>query len=112
YFTKTGDPVPPPGTGNRAIFRAIGPAYFRTLGIRMTAGREFQPADVQGSPRVAIINAAAVQRVFGGDNPVGRDIDLLPARARWTNHPGTLRIVGVATNVKEVGMNEVEFLDI
>ena len=52
-------------------------------------------------------------RLFPGENPVGRVIELIPARATpWTRHPGRSTIVGVAANVKEVGFNEVEFSDI
>jgi hypothetical protein len=44
---------------------------------------------------------------------VGRSIELLPdARTPWTRKPGRLLVVGVAGNVKEIGLNEVEFAGI
>jgi predicted permease len=113
YF-NVADPSPP-ATGDvpNAIIRAVTPDYFRTLSIRLARGRSFTEADVAGAPRVVIVNEALVSRVFHGENPLGRAIDLLPgARAPWTRRPGRLLVVGVASNIKEVGMNEVQFPDI
>ena len=44
--------------------------------------------------------------------PSVKTIDLLPGRANWTNHPGPLLIVGVASRIKEVGINEIDFSDV
>lgn len=96
----------------RAILRTVSPAYFETLGIRILRGREFADSDAAGAPRVAVINETLARTAFGSENPLGRVIELLPARAPWTNRPGPLTVVGVASNVKEVGLNEVEFADI
>jgi putative ABC transport system permease protein len=95
-----------------AILRTVSPAYFETLGIRILRGREFADLDAAGAPRVAVINETLARTAFGQENPLGRVIELLPARAAWTNRPGPLTVVGVASNVKEVGLNEVEFADI
>jgi ABC-type antimicrobial peptide transport system permease subunit len=61
---------------------------------------------------VAIINEYLAEQTFGDAEAVGRIIDLLPARTPWTNRPGRLLVVGVANDVKEVGLNEVRFADI
>lgn len=113
FFARTGQPRPAPGEEARAILRSVGAGYFRTLGIRVIRGRGFLPNDGPGSQRVAVINSTLAQRLFGaGEDPVGQQIDLLPSRAPWTNRPGSLLIVGVAANIKEVGINEVEFGDV
>jgi predicted permease len=92
-----------------SLVRVISPAYFRTLGIRRTAGREFTDRDVDGAPRVAIINAQFARKIFPGEDPVGHDILVSSgSHTRWLT-AGTMRIVGVVSNVKDVGMNEVEF---
>jgi putative ABC transport system permease protein len=109
-FNAADRPAPATGAGSGAIIRAVTPGYFRTLSIRIVGGRSLTDADVAGAPRVAIVNEALVDQVFQGDNPVGRAIDVLPgARAPWTRRPGRLLVVGVAANVKEVGLNEVQF---
>ncbi len=93
----------------RGIMKSVSPAYFQTLGINVLRGREFSSNDAAGAPRVAIINESLAKQKFAGRNPVGETIDLLPGRAPWTNKPGPLQIVGVASSVKEVGMIEADF---
>ena len=51
---------------------AVGPGYFATLGQPLVAGREFTVKDVDGAPRVAIINETMAQYFFGKDSPLGR----------------------------------------
>ncbi|HEU4994151.1 MAG TPA: ABC transporter permease [Gemmatimonadaceae bacterium] len=60
------------GTRNTSRFNAVGPGYFRAVGIDLLAGREFTDADDSGTPRVAVVNETFA-RTFGlGANPVGR----------------------------------------
>jgi putative ABC transport system permease protein len=97
----------------RAILRAVSAGYFETLDIRMLQGREFSASDSAGAPRVAIVNESLARQLFGDTPAVGRALELLPgARVPWTQRPGPVVIVGVAANVKEVAVNEVEFPDI
>jgi putative ABC transport system permease protein len=97
----------------RAIIRAVSAEYFRAMGIRVAKGREFIAEDAAGAPRVAIVNETLVRQAFPGIEPLGKTIFLPPgSRAPWTNKPGPLTIVGVVGNVKEVGINEVEFAGI
>lgn len=113
FFIVPGRPRPAPSEEPRAIIRSVSPEYFRTLGIRLAAGRGFTGADADGAPRVAIVNETLAGRLFPGEDPVGHTIELIPgARARWTRRPGQLTIVGVAGNVKEIGFNETDFNDI
>jgi putative ABC transport system permease protein len=102
-------PRPADGREPSAIIRAIDPAYFQALGIRQVSGRPFNGSDVAGAPRVAIINQYLAGLLFPGESAVGRVIDLVKARTPWTNRPGQLLVVGVTSNVKDVGINEVEF---
>jgi putative ABC transport system permease protein len=113
-LARPDQPKPAPGEETRSIFRAVSPEYFRTLKVRVVRGREFGDGDVAGSPRVAIINEVAARRLFGSEDPIGRDVELLdsPRANRWTRRPGIARIVGIAANIKEVGVHEVEFADI
>jgi putative ABC transport system permease protein len=113
YLGKSGEPPPAPGEGARAILRSVGADYFSTLGTGVIRGRGFSTDDGAGSTRVAVINAVLAGRMFGpGEDPIGKSIELQAARAPWTNRPGALLIVGVAANIKEIGINEVDFGDI
>jgi putative ABC transport system permease protein len=48
------------------------PGYFRTLGIRLVAGRDFTDRDTPQGPRVAIINETMAKRLWPGENAVGK----------------------------------------
>ncbi len=47
--------------------------YFAASGISLLAGRDFDPQRDEDAA-VAIINQATAQRLFGGENPIGRHI--------------------------------------
>jgi putative ABC transport system permease protein len=53
-------------------FAIVAPGYFRTLGIRLVAGRDFTDQDTAQAPRVAIINESMAKRLWPGENPLGR----------------------------------------
>src|SRR5262245_27516017 len=94
-FFTTGQSIGSSEGQRRAIIRAVGPEYFRALGIQILKGREFYADDTAGAPRVAIVNETLIRQAFPGRDPIGQTIQLLPARAAWTNKPGPLVIVGV-----------------
>src|SRR5262249_60812381 len=51
---------------------SVGPDYFKTLGARLVAGREFDERDTTDTPKVAIVNEAFARMLLNGANPVGR----------------------------------------
>jgi predicted permease len=53
---------------------AAGPGYFRTFGIPLLAGREFDAADAVKAPKVAIINETFARFLFPRENPLGRHL--------------------------------------
>ncbi|MFI5207581.1 MAG: ABC transporter permease, partial [Gemmatimonadales bacterium] len=61
-----------PDVDNNSRFNAIGPGYFRTLGIPMLAGREFTESDAIGAPRVAVVNEAFAKKFNLGNDAVGK----------------------------------------
>jgi len=79
-------------------FTAVGPDYFRTLGIPILEGRAFSDADRAGAPEVAILNENMARRLFGGTRAVGRTLRFPD------NHDVT--VVGVARNCKYVTLGE------
>jgi predicted permease len=69
----------------------VGPRYFRTMGIPLAAGREFEDSDNNTSAAVAIINQAEARRLFGDERQaVGKRVVL-------TTESGTqlLQVVGI-----------------
>lgn len=50
----------------------VGPGYFQLLGEPILSGREFTAADVQGAPRVAMVNEAFAKKFNLGRAAVGK----------------------------------------
>jgi putative ABC transport system permease protein len=53
-------------------FSNVGPAYFRTMGIAVRRGREFQTSDRKGAPAVVIVNQTFARMFFPGGDALGR----------------------------------------
>ena len=61
-----------PDVDSHSNYNEIGPDYFRTVGIRLLAGREFTRADTEGAPKVAIVNEAFAKKFNLGSDAVGK----------------------------------------
>jgi putative ABC transport system permease protein len=83
---------------NASLFwmHAVSPDYFRVMGIRPLAGRDFHPADENGAP-VAVIPAATASRYWPNQNPVGKHLRL-DGEKEW------LTIVGIIPDVRAYDM--------
>ncbi|HEV7518351.1 MAG TPA: FtsX-like permease family protein, partial [Thermoanaerobaculia bacterium] len=82
-----------------ALFDAVGPNYFQTMGIPIRHGRDFTAADRRDSQPVAVINQTMADRLWPGRDPVGQ-------RFRLTSEDGFLVVVGVARDSKYVSLGE------
>jgi predicted permease len=59
--------------GAQVDLRAVGPAYFETIGVRPLRGREFNPGDLRAMRKIAVVNQAFVREFLPGTpDPVGR----------------------------------------
>ncbi|MGH7719430.1 MAG: ABC transporter permease [Gemmatimonadaceae bacterium] len=83
-----------PDADDNARFNAVGPGYFRTLGIALLAGREFTAADIVGAPEVAIVNEAFAKKFNLGRNAVGKRM------SADDDEVLDMEIVGVVQNAK------------
>jgi putative ABC transport system permease protein len=59
-----------------ADWNVVSPGYFKTLDLKLVRGRDFTDADKAGAPRVAIVNEAFAQRVWGTADAIGRAVEL------------------------------------
>jgi putative ABC transport system permease protein len=63
---------PPNPQTDSAFGRIVSPGYFRTAGIQLIAGRDFNAADLPASPRVLAINQTFARRLSAeGRQPLG-----------------------------------------
>jgi predicted permease len=78
----------------------VSDGYFGALGIAVRRGRVFEPADRDGSPRVAVVNLAFAQAVWPGQEVVGQ-------RFRWGSETADwVTIIGVVDDVKNQLLSE------
>jgi putative ABC transport system permease protein len=82
-----------------AEFNAVTPDYFRTLGIPILSGRDFDGRDRPDKLRVAVVNQSVVTHYFRGQDPVGRRVSFDEGK-NWTE------IVGVAGDVRGRELNQ------
>lgn len=93
----------PEGDANADVL-AVGPDYFRLMGIPSVDGRTFDDQDRLGSPTVAVLSRTAAERFWPGIDPVGRRLTML----HW-DEPLTADVVGVVEDVRQRGPDrEVE----
>ena len=85
---------PTAGADMDASFNEIGPGYFRTLGVPLLAGRELEPADTLGAPKVTIVNEAFARKFGLGRNAVGKRMQL------GEGGENDIEIVGLAADSK------------
>ncbi|MFZ3258560.1 MAG: FtsX-like permease family protein, partial [Candidatus Acidiferrales bacterium] len=74
--------------------RVVGLDYFRTMGIPLTQGRNFSPAELATEKHVVIVNDTFVRNYFPHTNPIGQKITI---DMKDTNVPSV--IVGVVGDV-------------
>ncbi len=86
----------------RGYFVAASPAYFRTLGTPVIAGREFTEHDHASGQPVAIVSATLARRFFPDGHAVGRRLRLI--NPEFSNEWRT--VVGVVKDVQYQGLDD------
>lgn len=112
--TVIGRPDEGGGASQRAYGRRVTTDFFRTLGVRLVAGRALLPSDQRESLGATVVNEAFVRNFFPSGNPIGKRLKI--SRDAW--RPGgigfgfgervveEIEIVGVAADVRYVSMTE------
>ena len=88
---------PAPNEQLEVEYNQVGPGYLATLGIPLLSGREFARSDDENAALVAIVNRTMMMRYWGGQDPIGRRLQV---KGRWA------RVVGVAADSKYESMDE------
>jgi len=88
---------PAPNEQLEVEYNQVGPGYLATLGIPLLSGREFARSDDENAALVAIVNRTMMMRYWGGQDPIGRRLQV---KGRW------VRVVGVAADSKYESMDE------
>jgi putative ABC transport system permease protein len=96
-FETEGRPVAK-GDQPSADFFSISNDYFKTLGVPMLRGRNFDDRDVEKAPGVIIVNQAFADKHFPNEDPLGKRIK--PGIATTESKPDWRQIVGVVGDVR------------
>ena len=89
--------VPRPHESMEVRHSSVTGEYFATMKIPLLQGREFTPEDLEGAPRVAIVDQTMANRFWPGQLPLGKRVSVY---GHWYT------VVGVAKNIKHQRMNE------
>ena len=95
-FYRADRPVPPDGQQPSTEVRPITPNFFKTMGIPHRAGRDIADTDRADSPLVAVVGEELVRRVFPGEDPIGKRLQVAIGRPGGMN----VEIVGVVGDIK------------
>ena len=76
--------------------RPITPGYLEAMGTRVLRGRGVMRTDVPGGERVVIVDAEFARRVWGGADPLGRE---LLFDGRPNHEPPRAKVVGVVESI-------------
>jgi predicted permease len=85
--------------GVLVLTNGVDAGYFDTVGTALVSGRDFTPADREGSVRVAIVNEKMAENFWPGANPIGK-------RFRFYGDDFFHEVVGVVKTAKYVTMGE------
>jgi predicted permease len=101
-----------PGEGMNPYCNAVSPGYFKTMGMPLIAGRDFDDRDARFVPedpkalspsyKVAIVNESYARHYFGARSPIGYHIG-------FGINPGTktpIEIIGVVKDAKYTGVRD------
>jgi putative ABC transport system permease protein len=88
--------------GYRVDKPCVSPGYFRTMGIRLLSGRDFEERDSAAAPGVVIISQSVARQLWPGEDPIGKRIsgEDRPRPEDW------MTIVGVVEEVRQQSLTE------
>jgi len=84
---------------NIDYYQIVSRDYFKTMGIRLMAGRLFDERDAKGTPDVVIVNETMARTFWKNESPIGKRIQ--PGET-----PPWCTIIGVVEDVKNAGLDK------
>ncbi len=82
----------------------VSPGYFKTWGVPVLAGRDFDEHDTANNQNIVLISQSGAKKVFGNENPIGKTL--------LVTSPGTpCEIVGIVGDVRSRKVNEADDME-
>jgi predicted permease len=82
------------GEDMQAYMNSVSPGYWKTMGIPLLEGRDFDSRDAGGKITAAIVNRKFAEHFFGNNTPIGRHVGF----GDGPKSKREIEIVGVAEN--------------
>ena len=102
-FQIAGKPAARPEDTLSALYVAVAPNYFRTLGTPLRSGRDFTDADNEAAAPVVMINERAARQWWPKENPIGQMIWLGKGMGPQFAETRPRQIVGVVGDIFQQG---------
>ena len=77
----------------------VTPGYFHLMGMTRLRGRIFDDSDNEDAPAAAVINEAAAEMYWPGEDPLGKHLKLDRQDTAWTS------VVGVIANARTISVS-------
>ena len=98
-YARADRDVPPMEKRASAPSHDIAPDYFKTWGIPLLAGREFNEHDTADGQKVCLISQAGAKKIFPNENPIGKTLLV-------TSLAVPCEIVGIVGDVRSIRVAE------
>ena len=98
-YARADRDVPPIENRANAPSHDIAPNYFRTWGIPLLAGREFNEHDTADSQKVCLVSQAGAKKVWPNENPIGKTLLVSSLGVPY-------EIVGIVGDIRSIRVNE------
>ena len=86
----------------RAKFRTVSPGFFRSLGVPIVAGRDFNADDRNDGEKVVIVSESLAKRMFPNQDAVNRQFFWTDPVTKFIDvSNGPRRIIGVAADLDD-----------
>jgi putative ABC transport system permease protein len=96
-----GRPIPRREDLPNADFNTAQPGYFRTMGIPILKGRDFEERDGLNSERVVIVNESFARQNWPNEDPLGKRV-----KQDWPEGTGPwMTVIGVVGDAKRRGLD-------
>jgi predicted permease len=99
-FLIAGAPPLAPGAFPFAQIRYVSPDFFRTMGLGLVQGRNFELKDIENNANLFLVNQAFAQRYLSGRDPLTSSILL----GVLSPHPDKIPVIGVVSNARDLGV--------
>jgi putative ABC transport system permease protein len=108
-YLREGAPEPPPDQQLSADTEIVTATYFSTMHASLMRGRVFNERDTSSSPPVTVIDQLLADKIFPGEDPIGKRLRIDPADSGENR---MWEIVGVVRRMKARAFDDIDTLPV